>query len=161
PLFLLLLNLAVLPVLWAGPRVAPGAAADVFVFAIPRALGAPALEVLVFIGSVSAANAMLVVTTIALAGMCVNHLVLPARLHVLRRDPSRRMRYLQRLLMGAIVLIGYAFDRFQPERGPLALTGIVSFIAFAQLLPGLFALLTWRRATRAGFVTGLSAGALV
>ena len=161
PLFLVLLNLGVLPILWAGSLVAPTEAPDTYVLAVPHALGMSTLTVLVFIGGVSAASAMVVVTTIALAGMCVNHLILPARLDVLRRDPYRRVKWLRRALMGAIVLAGYLFDRLQATRGPLVLTGLVSFIAFAQLLPGVLALLYWKRATRTGLLAGLSAGAVV
>src|SRR5260370_728418 len=36
--------------------------------------------------------------------------------------------------------------------------GLVSFVAVAQFMPGLFGVLFWRRATRAGFIAGLLGG---
>ena len=47
------------------------------------------------------------------------------------------------------------------QRRGLAELGLVSFVATAQFLPGLFGVLFWPRATPAGFVSGLSAGGLV
>jgi signal transduction histidine kinase/Na+/proline symporter len=159
PLYLLLLNLGILPILWAGLRLAPDAPADLWAVALPRALGSPALTLVAFLGGVSASSAMVIVTTIPLAGMCLNHLVLPARLDVIQHNAYARVLWLRRVLIAAIVLSGYAFFVLQARRGPLVETGLVSFVAFAQLLPGLLALLFWKRATRAGFLAGLGAGA--
>jgi PAS domain S-box-containing protein len=43
----------------------------------------------------------------------------------------------------------------------LAQLGLISFVAVAQFLPGIVGLLYWRRATRAGFITGLLGGGTV
>ncbi|UQA57681.1 ATP-binding protein [Polyangium aurulentum] len=160
PLFLLLLNLPILPVLWAGARVAGGASPDAYVLEVPRALGSAPLALVAFVGGISAASAMIIVTTIALAGMCLNHLVLPAQLEILRQNPYARLLWLRRALVAAIIFTGYAFDRFQ-ERGLLVAAGLASFVAFAQLLPGLFGLLFWKRATRTGLLAGLAGGMIV
>ncbi|MFT3776377.1 MAG: ATP-binding protein [Minicystis sp.] len=159
PLYLLLLNAGIFPILWAGQRLAIAAPADLYAVALPRALGSPALTLVAFLGGVSAASAMIIVTTIPLAGMCLNHLVLPARLEVLQHNAYARVLWLRRALVAAIVISGYVFYVLQARRGPLVETGLVSFVAFSQLLPGLFALLFWKRATRAGFLAGLGAGA--
>jgi len=161
PLFLLLLNLPIPLILWAGRAFTPGAPADLFVLALPRAMGSAPLSLLAFLGGVSAASAMVIVTTISLAGMCVNYFVLPARLAVLQDNAYARLLWLRRALIAAIIAAGYGFYVVQEQRGPLVEAGLVSFVAFAQLLPGLFALLFWKRATRAGMLAGLSAGTAV
>jgi len=158
PLFLLLLNLAIPPILWAGLARVPDSPADLFVLALPRAMGSVPLALLAFLGGVSAASAMVIVTTISLAGMCLNYLVLPARLAVLHDNAYARLLWLRRALVAAIIFTGYGFYVAQERRGPLVEAGLVSFVAFAQLLPGLFALLFWKRATRAGMLAGLVAG---
>ncbi|AKT36824.1 ATP-binding protein [Chondromyces crocatus] len=160
PLYLLLINLPLLPILWAGREVAPGAPADVLVLAVPRALGSVSLSLLGFVGGVAAASAMAIVTTIALAAMTLNHLVLPARIEVLQRDAYARLLWLRRGLIAAIVVAGYGLYLLEVSGGPLVQPGLVSFVAFAQLLPGLFGLLFWQRASRQGFLAGLGAGAL-
>jgi len=160
PAFLLLLNLPVLPILWAGQRLGLGASPDVYVLALPAALGSTKLLLLAFLGGVSAASAMVIVATISLAGMSVNYLVLPVRMKVLGDDPYGRVLWLRRGLVAAIIFMGYAFYRVQ-ERGLLVETGIASFVAFAQLMPGVFGVLFWKRATRAGMLAGLGAGSLV
>ncbi|MDC0748858.1 ATP-binding protein [Polyangium mundeleinium] len=161
PVFLLLLNLPVLPILWAGQRLGLDASPDVYVLAVPAALGSTKLPLLAFLGGVSAASAMVIVTTIALAGMCVNYFVLPVRLDKLGEDPYRRLLWLRRALVAAIIFAGYGFYRVQERGGLLVETGLVSFVAFAQFLPGLLGVLFWKRATRAGFLSGLGAGSLV
>jgi len=78
PLFLLLLNLAIPPILWAGNELAVETSADFYVLGITLHHDAVLLPMLTFIGGISAASAMIIVTTLALAAMCMNHLVLPA-----------------------------------------------------------------------------------
>jgi Na+/proline symporter len=78
PLFLLLLNLAIPPILWAGMAERLVIPADYYVLGVTQIGGSGALTVLAFIGGISAASAMMIVTTLALAAMCMNYLVLPA-----------------------------------------------------------------------------------
>jgi signal transduction histidine kinase len=67
----------------------------------------------------------------------------------------------RRALIPAIILGGYlASLLFDKHRGLVEL-GLISFVAVVQFLPGLFGVLFWRRATRAGFITGLCGGIAV
>ncbi len=158
PLFLLALNLPVLPILWAGTRIAPTGPADSYVLLVPQLLDLPWLALAAFIGGISAASAMVMVTAVALANDSATHLLLPLARRTLRRNVYARVLWMRRGLLSAILVGGWLFHRAQPSRGLLVESGIVSFIAFAQLLPGLFAVLFWERATRAGFIAGLLAG---
>ncbi|WP_437986201.1 ATP-binding protein [Sorangium sp. So ce117] len=158
PLFLLALNLPVLPVLWAGTRLAPAEPADSFVLLVPQLLGQGWLALAAFIGGISAASAMVMVTAVALASASATHLLLPLARRTLRRNVYARVLWLRRGLLIVILTGGWLFHRAQPHRGLLVESGIVSFVAFAQFLPGLLAALFWERATRAGFLAGLLAG---
>ncbi|WP_437768398.1 ATP-binding protein [Sorangium sp. So ce281] len=158
PLFLLALNLPVLPILWAGTRLAPAEPADSYVLLVPQLLGHGWLALAAFIGGISAASAMVMVTAVALASASATHLLLPLARRTLRRNVYARVLWLRRGLLVVILAGGWLFHRAQPHRGLLVESGIVSFVAFAQFLPGLLAALFWERATRAGFLAGLLAG---
>lgn len=158
PLFLLALNLPVLPILWAGTRLAPAEPADTYVLLVPQLLDQRWLALAAFIGGISAASAMVMVTAVALANASATHLLLPLARRTLRRNVYTRVLWLRRGLLTAILVGGWLFHSARPHHGLLVESGIVSFVAFAQFLPGLFAVLFWERATRAGFIAGLLVG---
>lgn len=164
PLFLLLLNLAIPPILWAGAVRAPELSPDYYVLGITLNSGSSWLPVFTFIGGVSAASAMLIVASLALSAMCMNHLVLPASFPP-RIGPNMNIyRWLlwgRRALIALIILAGYGFYLLLEHNQGLVQLGLISFVAVAQFLPGIVGLLYWRRATRAGFVAGLVAGGTV
>ena len=83
PLYLLLINLFVLPVALAGLLVLPsGSSPDLFVLNLPLHAGARWLAVIAFIGGLSAATSMVVVESIALSTMICNDLVMPVLLRL-------------------------------------------------------------------------------
>ncbi|NTX00481.1 ATP-binding protein [Myxococcus sp. CA040A] len=160
PLVLLVMNLAVPVVLWSGEALALPWPADFHLLAVPASRGATGLALVAFLGGVSASSAMVIVTTLALAPMCLTHLVLP--LGYARGQPHLYgwLLWARRLLIALIILAGYGFYRLLDTRGlGLVDLGLVSFVAVAQFAPGVLGLLFWKRATRAGLLTGLGAGA--
>ncbi|WP_141591453.1 ATP-binding protein [Myxococcus sp. AB056] len=160
PLLLLVMNLVVPVVLWSGEALGLPWPADFHVLAVPASRGATWLALGAFLGGVSAASAMVIVTTLALAPMCLTHLVLP--LGYARGQPNLYgwLLWARRLLIGIIILAGYGFHWLLNIRGTgLVDLGLVSFVAVAQFIPGVLGLLFWKRATRAGLLTGLVAGA--
>jgi Na+/proline symporter/signal transduction histidine kinase len=161
PLFLLLLNLAIPPVLWAGIHLDIGLHPDYFVLGVAMAEGGAWLSVVAFIGGVSAASAMVIVTTLALSNMCLNHLVLPASYPDPRVNLYAWLLWGRRLLIALIILGGYNFYHHLQQHQGLVEMGLISFVAVAQFLPGIFGLLFWRRANRTGFMLGLCGGILV
>jgi Na+/proline symporter len=110
PLYLFLLNLPVLPILWAGGAASPASDPDFYVIVVARVSGSPALAALAFLGGVSAASAMVLVTLLALSAMCLNHIVLPARPVSPPRDLWRHGR-LRALRRGSGALRGHLWQR--------------------------------------------------
>jgi Na+/proline symporter/signal transduction histidine kinase/ActR/RegA family two-component response regulator len=176
PLYLVAINLFVLPIAAAGLIVLPaGTAPDTFVLALPIAFGSPTLTLIAFIGGLSAATAMVIVDTVALAIMVCNGLVLPMLLA--RRLGERAgsstaaagigsgmaetLLTIRRIAIYVIVLLGYVFYRMIEAGQGLATIGLVSFAAIAQLAPAFFAGLFWRRGTARGAIAGMCAGFLV
>src|SRR5512138_3224702 len=93
PLYLLLINVFVLPVALVGlMRFAGAVDADTFVLTLPMAEHQQALALFVFIGGLSAGTGMVIVETIALSTMVCNDLVMPVLLRQqwlrLKRDVS-------------------------------------------------------------------------
>lgn len=156
PLVLLLLNLP-LPILyWAGLDTMASSPPDQWVL---RLAETPGLMLLVFLGGVSASSAMVLVSSIALSGMVVNHVVLPiGRQRGLDGD---RLVQLRRVVIAAIVGSGFFFQVLLPNQGSLVDLGLVSFTAVLQLGPGVIGALFWPRATRRGVLFGLVTGASV
>ena len=160
PLFLLLLNLPIPLILWGGQASGLTMATDYFSLGL-AAQHSSGLALLTFIGGVSAASAMMIVTTLALASMCLNHLILPARIRNQTLAQGNLYRWLlwgRRLLIFSVIALGYGFYWLLEFREGLVQLGLISFVAVAQFLPGYLAMLFWPRATRAGFISGLLGG---
>jgi len=158
PLYLLLLNLAILPILWAGTALVVPADPDYYVLGITLESGSTWLPTLIYLGGLSAASAMMIVTTLALSAMCLNHLVLPASYPDPAVNLYRWVLWGRRMLIAIIIMLGYGFYLLLEHNQGLVQLGLISFVAVAQFLPGVIGLLYWRRATRQGFLAGLLAG---
>jgi signal transduction histidine kinase len=165
PLYLLLINVFVLPLALGGLLHFPsGVDADTFVLTLPMAHRQEALALLAYLGGLSAGTGMVIVETIALSTMVCNDLVMPLllrqgwlRLHQ-RRDLSGVLLGIRRLAIAAILLLGYVYFRVASEAYALVSIGLISFAAVAQFAPAVLGGLYWKGATRAGAVAGLSAG---
>src|ERR1700684_4384439 len=89
PLYLVAINLFVIPIALAGLGTVPFGAvnSDMYVLALPMEGNAPLLSVGVFVGGLSAATAMVIVECVALSIMVSNDIVLP---WVLQRSGEAR-----------------------------------------------------------------------
>lgn len=166
PLYLLLINLFVIPIALAGLAGDRGEP-DSFVLTLPLAAGLEALPLLVFIGGLSAATSMMIVETIALSTMVSNQLVMPLllrwpRLHLdRRRDLSGWLLGIRRIAIVLILILGYLYHALIGEAYSLVTIGLVSFAAAAQFAPALLLGLYWRGASRLGAAWGMIGGTLV
>jgi hypothetical protein len=166
PLYLLLINIFVLPLALGGLLHFPGQDVnpDTFVLTLPLSRGAEALALLVFIGGLSAATGMVIVETIALSTMVCNDLVMPGLLRLRRFGVSER-RDLSGILLGIrraaivlILLLGYIYFRAAGEAYALVGIGLISFAAVAQFAPAMLGGMYWKQGTHAGAVAGLLGG---
>jgi len=169
PLYLLAINIFVLPVAFAGLlRFGTGGVEpDYFVLALPMAEGHPWLALFVFIGGLSAATGMVIVETIALSTMVCNDLVMPVLLRTdsfalnRRADLGRLLLAIRRGAILMILLLGYAYFVFAGEAYALVSIGLISFAAVAQFAPALLGGIFWKGGTRRGALAGLSAGFVI
>jgi Na+/proline symporter/nitrogen-specific signal transduction histidine kinase len=166
PLYLLAINIFVLPITFAGlMQFAPGTVdADTFVLTLPMAHRQEALALFVFIGGLSAATGMVIVETIALSTMICNDLVMPLLLRWKRLALAQRTDLSGLLLAirrGAIVLLmmlGYVYYRAAGEAHALVAIGLMSFAAVAQFAPAMLGGMYWKQGTRQGALAGLVLG---
>ena len=167
PLYMLVINLFVLPIAFAGRLRFPdgGVDADSFVLGLPLADGASGLALLVFLGGVSAATGMVIVETVALSTMMSNELVLPALLRSALGGPDPdlgpRLLFGRRLSIVVVLALGQLYLMATGAEGSLVSIGLISFAAVAQLAPALVGGLFWRGATQRGALAGLVGGFLV
>lgn len=167
PLYLILINLFVVPIAAAGLlRFGQDVNPDTFVLALPLDAGEHWLAMFAFIGGLSAATAMVIVATVALAIMICNDIVVPL---ILRRrseeellaggsDMSRHLLSIRRMAIFGILLLAYAYYRAAGDTAALVSIGLLSFAAIAQFAPAFIGALVWRRATARGAIAGMVGG---
>ncbi|RMM70212.1 Sensory box histidine kinase [Pseudomonas savastanoi pv. glycinea] len=107
------------------------------------------------------ASGLIIVTTLALSGMALNHLVLPLYQPPAEGNIYRWLKWTRRGLIVAIIALGYGFYLLLGAQQDLANLGIVAFVATLQFLPGVLSVLYWPTANRRGFIAGLLAGIAV
>ncbi len=160
PLYLLLLSLPILPVTWAGIKLGHQLPIDYSGLAMGLAAHSTLISAAAFVAGLSAASATIIITTLALANMCLNHLILPTRLLHIDREQNIyvQLQWLRRLLIGILILGGYGF--FVGISGTQTLTqlGLVAFSGTLQFLPGIIATPYWSAANRKGLMAGLAVG---
>jgi len=169
PLYLLAINIFVLPVALAGLLHFPGSSAnaDWFVLMLPMAEHQQLLALFVYLGGISAATGMVIVETIALSTMICNDLVMP----VLIRSPITTLSghsdlrglllIIRRASIALVLMLAYAYFHYIAEFYALVAIGLLSFAAVAQFAPAMLGGIFWKGGTRAGALSGLFAGFIV
>ncbi len=164
--YLAVFTVLVVPVVLAGlgAGLAPGGNPDFLVLTLPMTSNVPSLAVIAFLGGLSAATAMVIVSSIALATMITNDLVMPVlwRSRWLKptegSDIGRGVLWLRRVAIMLLALLAYAYHRNTVAPASLASIGLLAFAAVAQFAPPILAGLYWRRATRSAVFWGLATG---
>ena len=166
PLYMLAINVFVLPIAFGGLLRFPDGTvdADTFVLTLPMAEKHELLALLVFIGGLSAATGMVIVETIALSTMACNDLVMPVLLRLSslrlneRRDLTGLLLGIRRGAIVLILLLGYLYFKLAGEAYALVSIGLISFAAVAQFAPPILGGIFWKGGARLGALWGLTAG---
>lgn len=106
---------------------------------LPLSVDSQWIALIVFLGGFSAATAMVVVETIALATMVSNDLIAPVLLRnphfAARADLSGPLLNVRRATILAIMVAAAAWALAMPQNQQLASIGLVAFAAMAQFAP--------------------------
>jgi len=169
PLYLVAINLFVLPIALAGLAVVGDrTSSDLYVLSLPLLSGHDLLAMVAFIGGLSAATAMVIVASVALSIMISNDLVIPLFVKRLLRteqaeneDWSSLILNIRRASIFIILFAAFLYYRQSTDNARLASIGLMSFAAIAQFAPSFFGGLIWRGANGRGAALGMTAGIAV
>lgn len=169
PLYLLAINIFVLPIAFAGNIyfADTNINADTYVLALPLAADQSLMALLVLLGGLSAAAAMVIVASVALSTMVCNDLVMPALFRFSakrlagRRDLTSLLLNIRRTAILGVLALAYFYLSAVGSTYHLVTIGLISFCAAAQLAPALLFALYWRGGTRHAAFAGLSTGFIV
>jgi len=164
PLYLLIFAIFTVPLGLAGHMLlAESVPSDTYVLFLPDVAEQNWLTLLAFLGAVSAASSMVIISAIALSTMVSNEIVFPL---LYRRQKVAQTSYndfrkgllnIRKVLVLFVILLGYGvFILASPDT--LSSLGEVAFGAFAQLTPALIASFYWRRANLIGVYAGILVG---
>jgi len=152
PLYLLLIAAPTLPLAHAGRALLGDAVpSDMYALALPFSQGHQGVALFAFLGGLSAATGMVVVSTLTLSLMIGNHWFAPGLLRGAWArggggDHRAGLLRLRRAGIAAIMLLAWAYSRLVAGSEALADVGALSFSALATLAPVL-AFAVWRPQT--------------
>ena len=143
PLYLIAINLFVLPVALAGlALVGDATSSDLYVLSLPLLNGHDFLAMAAFIGGLSAATAMVIVASVALSIMISNDLVIPLFVRrLLKGEPAENGDWsslilnIRRASIFIILFVAFLYYRESTNNARLASIGLMSFAAIAQFAP--------------------------
>lgn len=166
PLYLLLINLFVLPIaiignhLFAGSTINP----DTYMLAIPMEANQFWLAILVLLGGFSAASGMIIVSTHALSKMVSNSILMPSLINnrmILNRFNDKNHKipvFFRRMSILIVLLLAYGYHKLVVSEFTLFSIGLVSFVAVAQFAPAALGGIFWREGNKYGAILGIVLG---
>ena len=167
PLYLLLFNVFVIFIAWAGNLSLPATVNhDYYTLLLPIQNGNTGLALMVFMGGFSAVISMIVVSTLALSTMVSNNIIIPYGFikKLVASDPdenAKNIKNMRRIAIFLLIIVAYFFYiRFSNQLSLFSI-GLVSFVVIAQLAPSFFLGLFWRRGTAKAAKTGIMVGLLI
>lgn len=121
------------------------------------------LQVIVFVGGLSAATAMIIVATLTLSTMLTNDVVLPRLLATRQHaasygDYGKRIRLIRRIIIGIILLLAFLYHQQMTGSRSLHSIGLIAFSLVIQLMPAVIGGLYWKRGHAHGVYAGLMVG---
>lgn len=160
PVYLILVTIFTFPIAMAGILLmGDGSLADLFTLVVPVITGNTWLALLVFVGGLSAAFSMIMISTVAITTMVANNFVVPVLNAVSWLGWMRKFVLQIRWIIVAIILgIADLFVVYIGDSYVLVKIGIISFAAAFQFGPSLIGGLFWKQGSRVGALVGLWGG---
>lgn len=136
---------------------------DAYALFLPAANGQLWLSLFSFIGAVSAASSMVIVSTIALSTMLSNEIVFPFMFKYSKKQQldftefQTQLLRIRKFLVLFVIILSLILLLLSPP-DTLSSLGEVAFGAIAQIGPALIAAFFWRRSTLSGVLAGVIVG---
>ena len=158
PLYLLLLSLPVLPILWASIVTDSHDRPYFYLLQLGEVTATPFFTILAYLCGLAAASASMMVITIAVASICLNHLILPFHPLHTHKNTYVWLRRIKSLLMCGLLLLAYFSYELISQTGSADQFDFAAYTAAFQFLPGILAVVFWPKGNDKGVIAGLSAG---
>lgn len=166
PLYMLLINLFVIPLGIAGYALlhSSGLNSDLYVLGLPIYFHSKLLAFIVYFGGFSAASGMVIMETMAISSMISNNLIMPLLLRQkgFFSDNQNQLgsinQNIRRIMIVAIMLLGYVHYRETESLVNLVSVGMTSFVIVAQFAPATILGIYWKKASRQGALAGILIG---
>lgn len=167
PLYLLLFNVFVIFIAWAGKLVlSSDVNPDYYTLYLPLEHGHKLLGLMVFLGGLSSVISMVVVSALALSTMVSNNLIIPyGFLKVLNKSNpesnANAIKNIRRIAIFILIIGAYFFYiNFNIELSLFSI-GLIAFVIIAQLAPAFFIGLFWNRGSATAAKMGILAGSII
>lgn len=165
PLYLIIFAALIPPIAIVGHSIFGGDVnGDTYVIQFALASENLPLQMLMFLGGMSATTAMVIIATFALSIMISNDVILPLMLarnkHQQQPLPTynRRILLIRRIAMLGILSLSFIYYQEMANSESLASTGLIAFSLVFQLVPAVIGGLYWKRGHAYGVYTGLTLG---
>lgn len=166
PIYLIAINIFVLPIAIAGQLSFPGGSVnpDTFVLSLPLSQQQAWLGLVAFIGGLAAATGMVVVAAIVLSTMITTEVLTPTilKFRLFGSKASAQMSglllNLRRISIAVILICAFVFERLVSQHSHLASIGLISFVLLSQFAPAVVGALYWRHATAVAAFTSILIG---
>jgi Na+/proline symporter/signal transduction histidine kinase/CheY-like chemotaxis protein len=139
---------------------------DTYVLELALISGSGLVQVLVFVGGLSAATAMIIVATLTLSTMLTNDVILPRILAkhstaYQQHNVSKIILVTRRCVIAGLLLLAYFYHQQMGNSRSLASIGLIAFSLVIQLLPAIIGGLYWKKGHAHGVYAGLISGIIV
>ncbi|MGY6085531.1 hybrid sensor histidine kinase/response regulator [Stenotrophomonas sp. SM006] len=166
PVYLLLIGLPSVPMALAGAAQLPASVSpDLYVLALPQAGGHHLLALLAYLGSLSAATGMMILSGLTLSIMLGNH-GFGSRLldgiagGAAAADLRPRVLAFRRAGILAVFLMSWLYSRVMSDTEALSDFGLMSFTALSQLAPAVLLAVYRPRTPSPAIIAGIVLGSL-
>lgn len=163
PLYLALIAMTIPIIAAAGNSIfaANPIDGDKYVMGIAMFSESILLQIIVFVGGLSAATAMIIIATLTLSTMITNDVILPKLMNKgIAEGPIKvgRIKMIRRCVIFCILLLAFSYQQQMAYQVPLAAIGLLAFSLVIQLLPAIVGGLYWQRGHAHGVYAGLLCG---
>ena len=160
PLYLFLITFFTIPIAMSGSLLSPDAQLlDFYVLTIPMEQNAAVISMIAFIGGFSASTSMIMITSMTMAIMISNYLLLPIiELYKPLSFLKKRILFLRWCIVSLFISFGYMFYILVSKDNLIVNIGLISFTAILQFAPIIIGGLFWKGADKKGALWGLVFG---
>ena len=137
---------------------------DTYMLAIPVSQGNALIAMVTYLGGLSAATSMIIVSTTALAVMLSNSVFMPVIARGKRLSTTSNQNLglilvrIRQLVIVVILLFSYIYFKYISGEFSLVSIGLISFTAVAQFAPAALLGIYWKGATKRGAIVGMILG---